>query len=855
MYKGLDIDQKILSNFNLYKYQEDICISIVKKILESQYSYNENNEHNKNIRPENRNRNMKDIIILKSITGSGKTIMLIKILDILMELVRNNRINNMNILWASNSSELNKQSMSKFWNASQSDSFSSYFDDLNIFEVTDKSSKLENNTIGFINNHKLGERTNLRKESENNGYENFFNKLSKLKEENLKILVIDECHNGVNKGGILDQIKDNYKPDIIIATSATPQRFIESLITKEDKIKSQLPYTVFETKLEDVKSEGIIKDNIVLLKDSIEDQEYSSTLTKIVVEDYLNIKNMWDKYISKNEIALNENSNIQKPPVILIQVEDKFEEKINDLTKLVMDLTKFSGNKISTENIFHSLMSKKQPIELLTPEKPLIKYINASKIDNNEKLKVIIFKQNLQEGWDCPRAEILYSIRPVKNGKDIAQILGRVLRNPFKKNIEDDELKELMSVYFYAPYYDNNLLSNIAAEINDEIKIKQHSSQIKRKTYFLEIDDYFLNKVNDLKLPIFDKNEVKSPYVLLNNLLSKEKGTKKVKQKICKKIIDSVSYSITKENVKETTSDSLNKTKVKLEDFFNENYKLSVEKLNARKKVLDDIDFKYKKTIRGISLLDNSSPENSPLFNEVEDLYENDELINEFNVIKKIYPDATTVQLVKIFWLTAIEHNSIKRIMNDIFKEEINLLRKDSNLVVNDKKMESSILTLKKNIEKEFNEKNVLEYPKLNSALSYSKNKNKTIINKDSELEEKIIDYLNTHLTSWIRNYTDSDSLKIIYNFEDEVHAFHPDFIGFDQEDNFTIIETKAKAFEDHILKLKGTLEYCQKNKCALIWIIQHKKSYKKLNIGKVSNNIDKLTIENLLEYCDDLPL
>ena len=129
------------------------------------------------------------------------------------------------------------------------------------------------------------------------------------------------------------------------------------------------------------------------------------------------------------------------------------------------------------------------------------------------------------------------------------------------------------------------------------------------------------------------------------------------------------------------------------------------------------------------------------------------------------------------------------------------------------------------------------------------------ILNKDSALEEKVIDYLNSKLVSWIRNYTDSKSLKIAYDFEEDIHAFFPDFIGFDSEDNFTIVETKAKAFEDHIVKLKGTLKYCQKNKCALIWIIQHKKTYKKLNIAKVSSDIDKLTSDNLLDYCDDLPL
>lgn len=850
MYKGLNINKNILSNFGIYKYQEDICINIVKRILSTQYSYDEKIKIETS--PLDKKENTEDVIILKSITGSGKTIMLIKILDILMELERNNNINKMNILWASNSAELNKQSLNKFWNSSHSNSFSSYFDDFNIFEINDKSSKLTDNTVGFINTQKLGKKANLNKESEKNGYQNFFDTLSKIKKDNLKILVIDECHNGLNEDGILSKIKTNYKPDVIIAASATPNKFKEYY---DKKLADKYTCKTFDTNLEDVKSEGIIKDNIVLLKESIQEQNYSSTLTKIVIEDYFNIKEMWNKYIYKNPIEVNENLNIQKEPVILIQVEDKFEENMNDFTKLVKDIIKYSEEKISYDNIYHSLISKKQPIELLTPDKPLIKYIDASKIDSEEKLKVVIFKKNLQEGWDCPRAEILYSIRPVKSGKDIAQILGRVLRNPFKKNIIDEELEDLMSVYFYAPYYDNKLLKDIAAEINDKVKIKETKNQIKKISYSFEIDENFINKVNNKKLPVFDKNEIKTPYVLLNNILLKEKKTKKIKKRICDKIIDEIMDSIKVENVQKTISDSLNRTKVKLEDFFNEKYESSNEKAIEREKVLDDIDFKYKKIIKGLDLLDDDNPENSPLFNTVEDLYDENELEEEFKIIRKFYPEATDKQLIKIFLLTAIEHKSVKKIMNDIFKDQINKLRSESNLVTKNQEVETSTLILEKFIEKEFNKNNIVEYPKLNCALSNRKDKTKTIINKDSNLEEKVVNYLNKNLKAWIRNYTDSNSLKIAYKFEEEIRGFHPDFIGFDNEDNFTIIETKAKAFDDHIVKLKGTLKYCQKNNCALIWIIQHQKSYKKLNIAKVEENIDELNTDNLLDYCDDLPL
>ena len=46
-------------------------------------------------------------------------------------------------------------------------------------------------------------------------------------------------------------------------------------------------------------------------------------------------------------------------------------------------------------------------------------------------IEVVITKQALKEGWDCSFAYVFCSVAQVKSGKDVQQLLGRVLRMPY----------------------------------------------------------------------------------------------------------------------------------------------------------------------------------------------------------------------------------------------------------------------------------------------------------------------------------------------------------------------------------------------------------------------------------------
>ena len=71
----------------------------------------------------------------------------------------------------------------------------------------------------------------------------------------------------------------------------------------------------------------------------------------------------------------------------------------------------------------------------------------------------MLAKEAISTGWDCPRAEVLFSERPAKDATHIAQIIGRMVRQPLAQRIATDDA--LNSVTCYLPLFDRTALTAI----------------------------------------------------------------------------------------------------------------------------------------------------------------------------------------------------------------------------------------------------------------------------------------------------------------------------------------------------------------------------------------------------------
>ena len=64
-----------------------------------------------------------------------------------------------------------------------------------------------------------------------------------------------------------------------------------------------------------------------------------------------------------------------------------------------------------------------------------VPHIEPSEITDDRRIKVVLFKENLSTGWDCPRAETMMSFRHAEDATYIAQLLGRMVRTPLQSHI------------------------------------------------------------------------------------------------------------------------------------------------------------------------------------------------------------------------------------------------------------------------------------------------------------------------------------------------------------------------------------------------------------------------------------
>lgn len=216
------------------------------------------------------------------------------------------------------------------------------------------------------------------------------------------VAIIDEEHlhwdNTADRAGI---VLNRLNPIVEVRVSATP--------------KTQAPYTVTIPRKLVVEAQ-MIKDGIVInpeieAKDSVE------------VEDYL-----IDQALAKRKLLAECYEEMGKDinPLLLIQLpNDSATISAEDKTMRDQIITYLKEKyEISVESgelaIWLSDKSDKRNLDGI--EKP----------DN--PVKVLLFKEAIAKGWDCPRASVLLIFRKLKDNNFAIQTLGRILRMPEQKH-------------------------------------------------------------------------------------------------------------------------------------------------------------------------------------------------------------------------------------------------------------------------------------------------------------------------------------------------------------------------------------------------------------------------------------
>ena len=223
------------------------------------------------------------------------------------------------------------------------------------------------------------------------------------------VVIIDEEHMfGTKNARKCEKVLQTINPKLEIRISATP-------ISTGDEMVNVLR--------EDVIAEEMIKRGIVLNPAISESQSDGLTANQWLIKEAL--KKREELALAYRDLGVNIN------PLLLIQLPNDTSETNtaddNTIKEEVMEFLKAKYN-ITADNGKLAVW--------LSNEKENLANLEAS--DN--LTEVLLFKQAIALGWDCPRAAVLLIFRKLESFTFTMQTIGRILRMPEQKYYTKDVL-------------------------------------------------------------------------------------------------------------------------------------------------------------------------------------------------------------------------------------------------------------------------------------------------------------------------------------------------------------------------------------------------------------------------------
>lgn len=359
-------------------------------------------------------------IIFKAPTGSGKTYM---VSQAMTQMVKENPNIAFAFIWIS-VNKLHEQSLN---------SLSCYFEDERLLECL-TNTELNNNTIEqneimFVNWESINKENSLfRVDNEQNW--NLQTVVENTKDEGRTIvLLIDESHRNA-KTDKSQELIDIISPRLVIEITATPKASTGTLI--------------------DIPLQAVIREGMIKKEIQINNAKQDS------------IKNNSDLLLSalrKRKQLQTTYQNLEKNinPLLLIQIPNK---KANDIIQPEDEIIEILSNQdITIHNGKLALW--------LSEDKRNKEDVKSS----TSPVEVLIFKEAIALGWDCPRASILFLQREWNNERFEfnIQTLGRIMRMP--EQMHYDEKPELNVGYVYSASNAFTIVEELAKDYVSEQKL------------------------------------------------------------------------------------------------------------------------------------------------------------------------------------------------------------------------------------------------------------------------------------------------------------------------------------------------------------------------------------------------
>jgi type III restriction enzyme len=690
----------------------------------------------------------KRTLVFQAPTGSGKTFMMSAYIRQMIDELRNDDIC---FLWLSpGKGELQKQS----YNSLRTEF--PQFPEVRLLEEEFFGLRrtIDKNEVVVCNWEKLSQKDSktgkwkntLMKDKET---VNFRELVQETQENGIKIiLVIDESHSRHNAKRAFELREDIICPFLTIEMSATP-------ILKEGDYNEKT-----RVEANDVIEQGMIKKEVIINEkiDKIADNE--TTSQELVMEAAYRKQKELTKMYKKIGVDIN--------PLVLIQIpvgiagEDKKDFVESFLAE--KNITKDNGRLA----VWLNEEKRNQEEGLLNK--------------GNNKVEFLIFKQAIDTGWDCPRAQILVRFREIKSLVFEIQTVGRILRMPEAKHYEEDELNKafvytnVKSLEVKKEDYNPNIIKSVFVKRDEKLyKPIILRSYYRHRVDFGDIKAEFYNTLEKVFCEYFEFSPKKFEFGQI------DKNKKKIEKKIDIKSLSGKDELILNKEIDAKYFDDIDPDELKADDFFNsilsdddkERAFYNIIKLNLNGfapkrslKIVKNALYSWFKKYLGINLYDNGI------------IFIQNVVLNNSQVFDKLFDEAIQTYIP---------------VKNKEKKERVKLAEKwNENWEIADNR-----------------NYNPNTYKAFSYKLSLYKSPQNKKVYLESEMSEgekafmELIDKKKDKILWWWKNGDEHMALNFGIKFA-EGSTFQPDFLVMYKDGRLGIYDTKGAGFQEDDNKLKA---------------------------------------------------
>jgi type III restriction enzyme len=446
--------------FTLKDYQDEAVRDVLTNLAKARKRWREERD--------------KQAFSLTAATGAGKTVMAAAVFEALFHGDDSYEFDadpGAVVIWFSDDPSLNEQTRFRLMESSDRLRHT----DLVVVENTFNRERFEAGKIYFLNTQKLGKKSLLVRGFEGDESGGMFPETrpdlrahtiwdtvrNTIEDPALTLyLVLDEAHRGMGSPGAAAQnerttlVKRLINGEmgvpgvpVVLGVSATVERFNKAMEAAQGR--TRLPDIKVDPAR--VQDSGLLKDTIVL---DIPDEagKFDTVLVRRATDKLKESTSEWAAYAKQQEsgeIVL---------PLMVLQVPNK--PNPNEIGGALDTIFQQWPELLesSVAHVFGEHTTQKFG-------KYSVPYISPERVQDETQVRVLLAKDAISTGWDCPRAEVMVSFRPATDRTHITQLLGRMVRTPLARRIPGND--RLNAVDCLLPFFDKKTVGDVVKVLRE----------------------------------------------------------------------------------------------------------------------------------------------------------------------------------------------------------------------------------------------------------------------------------------------------------------------------------------------------------------------------------------------------